>query len=422
MRLTPLVLLVGLLAIFFTFGVSSPAVHAQDSATPETICEQALPIDAPETRSFEQAEQVLEDGVDYRAIFCTDARAIYVDLFEEYAPVTVNNFVFLAQQGYYNDIIFHRVIEEFMAQGGDPTGTGTGGPGYQFEDEFVGFLHFDQPGFLAMANAGPDTNGSQFFLTTTAPDWLNFQHTIFGDVLTGYDNVLNIQIRDPQTGGAATILETVVIIDDPATVTADYEVLPLATQDEVVAAFEGITDLVPPEAGFEFSADLVSTEDTAALAPESVQSDVEAFLAQYGHQYRVHSTVENATCEFTVIAFAELAYTLDAYASADDAAAALADPALDAWLLADGFSEIAESANNALPMRVMGTTVCEDTAASRGLAMWQRGRFVVTVEIAIPSDNPNADFLDLWLTEIVGMQIYEFVLSDVLRPEIRSEQ
>lgn len=420
MRLTPLVLLVGLLA-FFSFGSNPPAIHAQDATTPASICEQALPAEEPETRSYSQAEQVLADGVDYRAIFCTDAGAIYVDLYEDYTPVTVNNFVFLSQQGYYNNIIFHRVLEDFMAQGGDPTGTGTGGPGYQFQDEFVGFLHFDQPGQLAMANAGPGTNGSQFFITTTAPNWLNYQHTIFGEVLTGYDNVLNIQLRDPQAGGAATTLETVVIIEDPASVNADYEVLAAAEQDDVVAAFDGVLELVPPEAGFELSTDLVSTEDTVALAPESLQGNVETLLDQYGHEYRVNSRVVNATCEFTEIAFGELAYTLDAYASADDAAAALADPVLDAWLLDNGFSDITESTNIALPMRMMDTTLCEDTAASHGLATWQRGRFVITAEILIPSDNPNADFLDLWLDEIVGRQIYEFVLSDVLRPELRTE-
>ncbi len=122
--------------------------------------------DEPATRSFDGPEQVLESGVDYRAIFCTQAGPVYVDLFEDYAPQTVNNFVFLAQNGYYNNTTFHRVIEDFMAQGGDPTGTGSGGPGYQFGDETPGFLVFDRPGLLAMANAGPGTNGSQFFLTT----------------------------------------------------------------------------------------------------------------------------------------------------------------------------------------------------------------------------------------------------------------
>lgn len=120
-----------------------------------------------------------------------------VELFADKAPVTVNNFVFLAQQGYYNGTTFHRVLEGFMAQGGDPTGTGTGGPGYQFEDEFSD-LTFDKPGLLAMANAGPNTNGSQFFITYAPTPHLNGLHTIFGEVIEGMDVVNSITLRDPQ--------------------------------------------------------------------------------------------------------------------------------------------------------------------------------------------------------------------------------
>ena len=129
------------------------AVSAQDAQTPTELCEQAVPAEGPATREFSTADWVLEEGVDYRAVLCTDAGPVYVDLFEAFTPITVNNFVFLAQNGYYNNTTFHRVIQDFMVQGGDPTGTGTGGPGYQFEDEFVGFLNFDRPGWLAMANA-----------------------------------------------------------------------------------------------------------------------------------------------------------------------------------------------------------------------------------------------------------------------------
>jgi cyclophilin family peptidyl-prolyl cis-trans isomerase len=120
-----------------------------------------------------------------------------VELFAEQAPVTVNNFVFLARQGYYNGTTFHRVLEGFMAQGGDPTGTGMGGPGYQFEDEFSADLTFDRPGLLAMANAGPNTNGSQFFITYAATPHLNNMHTIFGEVIEGMDVVNGITRRNP---------------------------------------------------------------------------------------------------------------------------------------------------------------------------------------------------------------------------------
>ena len=125
----------------------------------------------------------------YIATLNTNQGSIVIELLPNEAPKTVNNFVFLAGEGYYDGVIFHRVIEDFMIQGGDPTGTGGGGPGYSFEDEFVPSLVFDRPGILAMANAGPNTNtnGSQFFITTVPTPHLNQRHTIFGTVLEGQD-------------------------------------------------------------------------------------------------------------------------------------------------------------------------------------------------------------------------------------------
>ena len=122
-----------------------------------------------------------------KAIIKTNKGEINLNLFSEAAPVTVLNFVNLANRGYYNDTIFHRVIEDFMAQGGDPTGTGMGGPGYSFGDEVYNGYLFDKPGYLAMANAGPNTNGSQFFITTVITEWLNNNHTIFGEVVSESD-------------------------------------------------------------------------------------------------------------------------------------------------------------------------------------------------------------------------------------------
>jgi len=120
-----------------------------------------------------------------------------IELFADKAPKTVNNFIFLARQGFYDDVIFHRVIENFMAQGGDPTGTGTGGPGYRFEDEFHPSLKHDKPGVLSMANAGPGTNGSQFFITHVPTPWLDNKHSIFGQVVEGMDVLMSIPPRDP---------------------------------------------------------------------------------------------------------------------------------------------------------------------------------------------------------------------------------
>jgi len=112
---------------------------------------------------------------------------VNINLLPDKSPVTVANFVNLAKKGYYDGLKFHRVIDNFMAQGGDPTGTGMGGPGYQFEDEVNNGLNFSKAGKLAMANAGPGTNGSQFFITTVPTEWLNGNHTIFGEVVSDAD-------------------------------------------------------------------------------------------------------------------------------------------------------------------------------------------------------------------------------------------
>ena len=119
--------------------------------------------------------------------FTTNKGEININLLPEKSPVTVVSFVNLVKNGYYNGLKFHRVIENFMAQGGDPTGTGMGGPGYRFEDEVDNGLDFSVPGKLAMANAGPGTNGSQFFITTVPTEWLNGNHTIFGEVVSDSD-------------------------------------------------------------------------------------------------------------------------------------------------------------------------------------------------------------------------------------------
>ncbi|MCS7087378.1 MAG: peptidylprolyl isomerase [Thermoflexales bacterium] len=133
----------------------------------------------------------------YRAIFKTSQGEFEAVLFADKAPITVNNFVFLAREGFYDNTTFHRVIKGFMAQGGDPTGTGRGGPGYRFADEFHPELRHDGPGVLSMANAGPNTNGSQFFITHTATPWLDGKHSVFGKVVHGMEVVLALRERDP---------------------------------------------------------------------------------------------------------------------------------------------------------------------------------------------------------------------------------
>jgi cyclophilin family peptidyl-prolyl cis-trans isomerase len=144
-----------------------------------------------------QPEMKIDPKIQYTATFKTDVGDIVVKLFADKTPKTVNNFVFLAREGYYDDTIFHRVINDFMVQGGDPTGTGMGGPGYKFSDEFDPSLKHDKPGILSMANAGPNTNGSQFFITHVPTPWLDNKHSVFGEVTEGLDVLFSIPARDP---------------------------------------------------------------------------------------------------------------------------------------------------------------------------------------------------------------------------------
>jgi cyclophilin family peptidyl-prolyl cis-trans isomerase len=143
-------------------------------------------------------EMQIDPEKDYTATFKTEKGDFVVELFADKAPKTVNNFVFLARDGFYDNTTFHRVIANFMAQGGDPSGTGRGGPGYRFADEFHPDLKHDGPGVLSMANAGPGTNGSQFFVTLAATPWLDGHHTVFGKVTEGLDVLKKISLRDPQ--------------------------------------------------------------------------------------------------------------------------------------------------------------------------------------------------------------------------------
>ncbi|HYO09767.1 MAG TPA: peptidylprolyl isomerase [Tepidisphaeraceae bacterium] len=143
-------------------------------------------------------EMKIDPNKKYSATIDTDKGKVVVELFAKEAPKTVNNFVFLAREGFYDGIIFHRVIPDFMVQTGDPTGTGRGGPGYRFEDEVDPEKNPRkfQPGTLAMANAGPNTNGSQFFINEKGTPWLQGRHTVFGQVTEGQDVVHAIASAD----------------------------------------------------------------------------------------------------------------------------------------------------------------------------------------------------------------------------------
>ncbi|HEY0009433.1 MAG TPA: peptidylprolyl isomerase [Tepidisphaeraceae bacterium] len=144
-------------------------------------------------------EMTIDSSKDYTATIETSAGTIVCKLFAKDAPKTVNNFVFLAKEGFYDGVAFHRVIPDFMVQGGDPTGTGSGGPGYKFGDEVGAGKPKHKRGSLSMANAGPGTNGSQFFITHIVTDWLDGKHTVFGETTSGLEVVDKIKQGDKIT-------------------------------------------------------------------------------------------------------------------------------------------------------------------------------------------------------------------------------
>ena len=173
----------------------------EKSSPPEAVPEQRAGDLEPAQRNQMYSApptMIIDPAKSYQATIVTEKGNIVVELYADRAPNTVNNFAFLAREGFYDNTTFHRVIPGFMAQGGDPTGTGSGGPGYTFADEFDPALVHDGPGVLSMANAGPNTNGSQFFITYEATPWLDGRHSVFGRVIEGMDVLESLTPRDPQ--------------------------------------------------------------------------------------------------------------------------------------------------------------------------------------------------------------------------------
>ena len=154
----------------------------------------------------------IDPGKEYTATIETENGNLVLELFAADCPVTVNNFVTLARKGFYDGTTFHRVIPGFMAQGGDPTGTGRGGPGYTFPDEFSGHTHVT--GALSMANAGPDTNGSQFFITYAPQPHLDGHHSVFGQLVEGADVLEKLTPGDPSKPGFAGSRVSTITIDE----------------------------------------------------------------------------------------------------------------------------------------------------------------------------------------------------------------
>lgn len=410
MHLLRTLIALAILCVFCAF------VLAEDAPSPQELCDAAEPA-ALTPMQFERAEQVLEPDTDYRAILCTGAGAIYVNLYDEFTEITVNNFVFLAQQGYYDSTTFHRVIPNFMAQGGDPTGSGRGGPGYRFEDEPVGFLTFDRPGLLAMANAGPGTNGSQFFITTAPTPHLNYKHTIFGDVLIGQDIVAAIRERDPSSASeAGETLHTVLIITDPAEVdNSEVIVLKPATQAQVVAAFESFTAGLPPT--LPLVAERSGLFSTEALAAASVAEDLQAgfasFAERHGHRYRYRMQIANGQCDPSVF-FSALGYWVDVFADAESAAAAATDDFMLQWLHSYGYVRDPEAGS----VYTHSAATCDGGEGVQLLAPYPRGRFLTTIDVLVAQSildqaSPAAILGNL------SLQI-EGALASIFRPEIRS--
>lgn len=377
-------------------------LKAQGSShTPEEICAAATPL-VPETRNYEEAEWVLQEGVDYRVILCTAAGAIYLDLFEEVTPLTVNNFVFLAQNGYYDGTTFHRVLADFMAQGGDPTGTGRGGPGYQFDDEFEGFLTFDRPGLLAMANANnPDrgifgTNGSQFFITFGESSWLNYRHTIFGEVLTGMEALRGLRLCDPANCNEGDALSLAIIITDPALVEADLLKRSDPNPEEVPTEYDNffldrnITDV-------QYGAGYFTAEEMRATARRADDDALLEYLAEYGLEYRITTGFE--TCEASYAPLRSFRSALMSFPDEDSARAALDN---DYWLEAEASGlERASDIPGEIFMRgdvyIGGSDLCEDGQTQRAWMMYRYGRVLIRVEASYELNTTGPDVALRWL-------------------------
>ncbi len=247
--LLTLVLVLGACSSTATPTAAPTAQPTTEPATPATAAPETpaptAPVDVsdPAARNdmYSAAPEMrIDPAKSYVATIVTEKGEVVLELYADRVPATVNNFVFLAREGFYDNTTFHRVIPGFMAQGGDPTGTGTGGPGYSFADEFDPGLAHDRVGVLSMANAGPGTNGSQFFITFTATPWLDDRHTVFGHVIDGLDVLFSLRERDPQT--ATTPGDRIVTIRITESGTPPVSALPANTEiampEEPAARYE----------------------------------------------------------------------------------------------------------------------------------------------------------------------------------------
>jgi len=229
-------IILSITTIFLFFSFSQSLAQSGNMTVVEFLTDEPV-------REFGKAEWVLQPSRDYWALIKTSKGNIYIDLFEREAPRTVNNFVFLTLNRYYEDVPFHRVLEGFMAQTGDPTGTGRGNPGYFFNDEFNSLLTHNQKGVVSMANTGPNSNGSQFFITFGNTTPLDYKHNIFGLAKSGLDVLDKIQRIDPNN--ASNLLRPSSPVDYSAELGVSLRSnKPNATiEDVIMAEFGGMPEL-----------------------------------------------------------------------------------------------------------------------------------------------------------------------------------
>lgn len=203
-RQNPLPAILSALVVVAIFVVLGVMLASNRPGASQTAAQPTADAFAAEKKTYSAPPPMtIDPKKSYTATITTPHGDIVIKLRPDLAPQTVNSFVFLAKEGFYDGLTWHRVLPNFMAQGGDPTGTGTGGPGYNVPDEFTDKVLFDKPGIVAMAHSSqPNSNGSQFFITTAPYPSLNQQYTIFGEVIKGQDVVNSIQLRDPEQNPA----------------------------------------------------------------------------------------------------------------------------------------------------------------------------------------------------------------------------
>jgi len=387
-------ILMSILAVSIGLGIHQPTALAQDDPrTPDALCETALPdVEEPDDRAFSAGpEQVLEEDVDYYAILCTGEGSVYIDLYEQYTPLTVNSFVFLAQSGYYNNTNFHRVLADFMVQGGDHTGSG--GPGYQFGDEVLPFLAMSNPGILAMANSGPGTNGSQFFVTRVPTQWLHGAHTVFGRVIEGQSVVDDMTDRDPATASDPGVtLNTVLIITDPSAVDADYTAPSIPSAEETIDTINASVDQIFVQ-GPAVSPTAENVFESVDDAVEQFDGDAQAIAAElyeaHDFNYEVGGFWEVDTCP-TEPDLLGVGFSMIDLDSEENAAAFVADENMTALQEAQSFVAVEDESgflgNAGFTSNVVYTkseeSICE-TLNSYTRYVWNRGRYVMVFDVII---------------------------------------